>query len=270
MTYHMLFCLSDLKPVSLLFTFIMQHLAPSWFETWFNTPYYHQLYSNRDKNEAASFIDKLLAYLQPKANSLFLDMPCGSGRHAQHIAKSGYFVTGIDLASKSIELADKSFTSDHLEFFVHDMRRLFRTNYYHYVLNLFTSLGYFDYLHENELVIHTAASALKPGGKLIIDFMNSEKALSNLVPFEIIRRNGIDFEIKKYVEKGFILKEIKFNADNEAHVYYEKLYPLTMENFLAFFKGQNLKLLDTFGSYDLQEFDLPSSDRLILIAEKIS
>ena len=41
--------------------------AKQWFKDWFNSPYYHVLYSNRDEKEAAMFIDKLLAYLQPPA-----------------------------------------------------------------------------------------------------------------------------------------------------------------------------------------------------------
>ena len=34
-----------------------------WFKNWFNSPYYHQLYFNRDEAEAAKFIDKLIALL---------------------------------------------------------------------------------------------------------------------------------------------------------------------------------------------------------------
>ena len=35
-----------------------------WFKDWFNSPYYHQLYFNRDEEEAAAFIDKLIDYLK--------------------------------------------------------------------------------------------------------------------------------------------------------------------------------------------------------------
>jgi hypothetical protein len=45
-----------------------------WFESWFDTPYYHLLYSNRDYTEAENFITKLTADLQlpPQSKSLIL------------------------------------------------------------------------------------------------------------------------------------------------------------------------------------------------------
>ena len=50
-----------------------------WFKDWFNSPYYHLLYSNRDEREAASFIDKLVGYLRPSPGALMLDVACGRG-----------------------------------------------------------------------------------------------------------------------------------------------------------------------------------------------
>jgi len=39
----------------------------TWFKDWFNSPYYHQLYFNRDDKEAEAFIDKLIGYLKQHA-----------------------------------------------------------------------------------------------------------------------------------------------------------------------------------------------------------
>jgi len=36
----------------------------SWFAHWFDSPYYHSLYKNRDEREAQIFIDNLIDYLQ--------------------------------------------------------------------------------------------------------------------------------------------------------------------------------------------------------------
>lgn len=59
----------------------------SWFKDWFNSPYYHQLYFNRDESEAAAFINKLIAYLKPIPGSTMLDVACGKGRHALQLAE---------------------------------------------------------------------------------------------------------------------------------------------------------------------------------------
>ena len=42
-----------------------------WFEDWFDSPYYHILYKNRDENEAKNFISNLIDFLKPSKNSYF-------------------------------------------------------------------------------------------------------------------------------------------------------------------------------------------------------
>ena len=76
-----------------------------WFKDWFNTSYYHTLYKHRDESEAHRFIDHLCAYLKVKKGSKILDLACGKGRHALHLAKKGYQTTGVDLSEESINLS---------------------------------------------------------------------------------------------------------------------------------------------------------------------
>ncbi|MEO6135005.1 MAG: class I SAM-dependent methyltransferase, partial [Ginsengibacter sp.] len=66
----------------------------SWFQDWFNSPYYYQLYFNRDREEAGHFINKLLDRLQPAAGSKMLNTTCGKGRHSIQLASKGYDVSG--------------------------------------------------------------------------------------------------------------------------------------------------------------------------------
>src|SRR5687768_2142226 len=93
---------------------------PTWFKKWFDSSFYHQLYSNRNEKEAADFIDELLIKLQPSLNSKMLDLGCGAGRHSKYLASKGFNTTGIDLASSSIRSAEKFETPD-LQFYQHDM-----------------------------------------------------------------------------------------------------------------------------------------------------
>ena len=59
----------------------------SWFATWFDSPYYHLLYKNRDEKEAQVFIDNLIEKLQLKKGSKLIDIACGKGRHATYFNK---------------------------------------------------------------------------------------------------------------------------------------------------------------------------------------
>src|SRR5882757_7437708 len=93
----------------------------SWFKEWFNSPYYHQLYFNRDEKEAAAFIHLLLEYLHPPAGARMVDIACGRGRHSKILAAKGYDVTGIDLSPENIAFA-RQFETEKLNFYQHDMR----------------------------------------------------------------------------------------------------------------------------------------------------
>ena len=96
-------------------------MAEQWFETWFDTNYYHLLYRNRDENEARQFIDALLRYLNPQPKAHFLDVACGKGRHSIYLHSQGYKATGVDLSSNSIEIANQCQKKD-LSFYVKDIR----------------------------------------------------------------------------------------------------------------------------------------------------
>jgi SAM-dependent methyltransferase len=143
-----------------------------WFKHWFNSSFYHKLYSSRDEKEAANFIDELLTMLQPVPNAKMLDLGCGSGRHSKYLAVKGYDVTGLDLAPSSIRDAKTKETAS-LRFYRHDMRMAFGVNHFDYVFNFFTSFGYFKTDKENDKVICNIAASLKPGGIFVMDYINS-------------------------------------------------------------------------------------------------
>ena len=45
-----------------------------WFENWFDSPYYHILYKNRDKKEAEIFIDNLISHLKIQKKAQYLTL----------------------------------------------------------------------------------------------------------------------------------------------------------------------------------------------------
>src|SRR5699024_4430381 len=96
-----------------------------WFRTWFNSPYYHILYANRDKKEAEHFIRVLIGYLVLKVDCKILDLACGIGRHSIQLNKLGYEVWGIYLSEKSIKEAKEEENSK-LHFDVFDMRQPYK------------------------------------------------------------------------------------------------------------------------------------------------
>jgi SAM-dependent methyltransferase len=238
-----------------------------WFEAWFDSPYYHILYEDRNDAEAELFMDNLIDFLQPEKNARFLDLACGKGRHAIYLNIKWFQTIGIDLSPESIAYASQ-FENDTLQFYVQDMRKPFRINYFKYVLNLFTSFGYFEQERDDIAVMHTVYKMLQPKGIFVIDFMNSQNVIANLVAEEKKQVGNITFQINKYLENNFIVKRIRFSDNGKNYDYQERVKALTLNDFEKYLSAANLKTVHLFGNYQLQPFNAGTSDRLILVAEK--
>ena len=120
----------------------MQKEQDIWYASWFNTPYYHLLYKDRDHREAALFMNSLTSFLNLKKNDSILDLACGRGRHSKYLYKRGFKVTEVDLSQESIAYA-KQYEKNGLHFEVHDMCLSYPKKF-DAVFNLFTSFGYFE------------------------------------------------------------------------------------------------------------------------------
>ncbi|MCH2033037.1 MAG: class I SAM-dependent methyltransferase [Tenacibaculum sp.] len=236
-----------------------------WFTSWFDTQYYHILYKHRDDNDAQLFMQNITNYLELPKNAHIADLPCGKGRHSIYLNSLGYRVTGGDLSKNSIEHA-KQFENETLHFEVWDMRKSLE-NKYDAVFNLFTSFGYFEDDAEDLKVLKGMKSGLKESGVIVLDFLNVQKTKNNLVERETKEIDGIIFNIQRKIKDGFILKHISFFADGEQHSYTEKVKFLDLKKMQEYFNSAGLSIINTFGDYNLDEFNEENSSRLILIAK---
>ena len=239
----------------------------NWFEEWFDSPYYHILYENRNKQEAERFIANMVRDLHIGPNAKILDVACGKGRHSRTLATFGFDVTGIDLSKNNIEAA-KQFEAPKLHFEVADMRCVYKREEFDYVFNLFSSFGYFEDDNDDYAAVKAFAGNLKPGGTLILDYMNTECTVKLLKSRDIVEREGIQFHVQKRVENGFIKKKIDFLVNGENHHYEEKLKVINHHKFKEMLHHAGLEERETFGDYDLNPFNPSSSMRLILVAQK--
>lgn len=237
-----------------------------WFAEWFDTSYYHQLYQNRNEEEAALFISNLLQFLSLPKSSKLLDLACGKGRHAVTLNSFGYEVLGVDLAANSIQEASK-FSNETLSFATHDMREVIENKSFDAIFNLFTSFGYFDHERENEKVCASIAQMLVPKGKLIIDFMNAEKVIQQLVTEEVKKVGNLVFNLERRYDGTHIYKDIRFQDKGQNFHFTERVQALKLEDFQRLL-DKEFTILETFGSFDLQPFSAANSDRLIVIAER--
>ncbi|MDP5201574.1 bifunctional 2-polyprenyl-6-hydroxyphenol methylase/3-demethylubiquinol 3-O-methyltransferase UbiG [Flavobacterium sp. DG2-3] len=235
----------------------------NWYSSWFDTPYYHILYKDRNYREAQIFMDNLTHYLNLPEKAKVLDLACGKGRHSIYLNQLGYDVLGADLSENSIAEASKN-SNETLHFKVHDMREPFEEKF-DAIFNLFTSFGYFESDDDNLTTLKAIKESLSEYGFAVIDFMNVANVIENLVPEEIKTVDDIDFHIKRYVEDGHILKEIDFEDQGRKYHFTEKVKALTLKDFQDLMDEAGIFLLDIFGDYKLKKFHKTESERLIMI-----
>lgn len=242
-------------------------MKKEWFVEWFDSPYYHTLYKNRDENEAKSALDNLLRALDLKPGARLLDLACGKGRHARYLAEKGFDVTGLDISTSNIDFARK-FEHERLSFFQHDMRLPFRISYFDAVMNMFTSFGYFKSDNDHLNTLKNVCKGLRPGGLFLLDYFNSEWVRQNLERSEVKTVDGIDFLLKRNVRGGFVYKKVEFTTGGKFYWFRERVRLFTADDFKTLLASSGMTLLRIYGDYNLSAFDPQLSKRLILIATK--
>jgi SAM-dependent methyltransferase len=148
----------------------------SWFdddEFW--TGFAEVIFSPQREQAAARVVAESPLFAFP-SGARVLDQGCGPGFYAGPLSARGFGVTGIDLSPPMLERA-RSACADagvKVELMHADMRDYVAAQEYDVVLNLCTSLGYFEDDAQNLQVLRNAHTCLAPGGQFLVDTMGKE------------------------------------------------------------------------------------------------
>lgn len=249
-----------------------QHPALSetkWYERSFG-PDYLKVYPHRDSREAMQHVRFALEKTSVKAPSLVLDVGCGFGRHSMALAELGFEAVGLDLSMSLLKKArSESAEIERTSRWVRgDMRTLPFNNSFHAAFNFFTSFGYFDDV-DNERVLSSIYSTLKPNGKFFFDYMNIDYVIPRLVRQDKIEKNGIKvFQQRRYnPDKKRIEKKISLKEHGDWRYYFESVRAYSRKEIDLLFQRTGFKNIAMFGDYDGQPYSV-NSPRLICIGEK--
>lgn len=237
-----------------------------WYKDWFNSPYYHILYSHRNELEAEEFIQKLTGYLAPALLAKMLDLACGKGRHSIFLHALGFEVLGVDLSENSISEARKH-EKPGLHFQVGDMRNVVENEAFDYVFSLFTSFGYFSD-EGNKAMLNATYQNLKPKGTFVLDYLNPEKVKQVLVPYAQIEKQGIQFTIVKKIEDEKVLKTIEIQDGPNQMTYCESVRLISKKELSSWLIETGFSIQNIWGNYQLEPFSETSSDRMIFHLQK--
>lgn len=240
-----------------------------WFETWFSHPFYLELYTHRNDEDAKKILNLVLPYLDLKPNSRVLDLACGNGRHTVNLVKYGFSVTGLDLSSSLLGLAKSEAERQHVkaEFIEADMRFFKLSPAFTAIFNLFTSFGFFEDDRENFSVFKNVSDHLIPNGYFIFDYLNADHIKKNLVTETSKKTDKFCIFQNRRIEKDMVKKYVRIEKNDEVLEFEEsvKLYPF--ELIREVLQNFGLEITNTWGDYSGNPLS-ESAERLILTARK--
>jgi len=236
----------------------------AWYREWFGEEYLG-LYAHRDAEEAAAHVDfvaRVLGEARPRA---VLDLACGTGRHTAPLVARGVRACGVDLSLTLLGFGRG------LPRVRGDMRRLpFAGGTFDWVLNFFTSFGYFESERENLQVLEEVARVLAPGGALVLDLFNIDRVLAELRERETVTSPGRRIEIERSFDAASrrLLKRMRVElAGRPPRTFVESVRAYREEEVAAALAGAGLAVAARFGDFTGERFHR-DSERLIFVARR--
>ncbi len=208
-----------------------------------------------------------------KNKKTILDIPCGYGRISNILAAKGYNVTGVDINKFFIDIAINEMKAKNLKvnYFVDDLIKYKTKNKYNIVLNIFTSIGYYESEAKNIQSINHLCRLVKTGGYLIIETINPIYLLKNFKN-KIIKKseNGTEtifknfFDSKTSTNITIITEKYPDRKTKKLYNYIRLFFPHELINICL---NNNLILKDLLN--DKGEYmDITNSKRMWLIFKK--
>jgi SAM-dependent methyltransferase len=235
-----------------------------WFEEWFGDDYL-RIYQHRDESEAEHAIQLISAQMRGRDIRAVLDLACGAGRHSQALCER-WWTVGLDLSAALLRVARKD--SADAPYVRADMRELpFMAESFDLVVNLFTSFGYFDDDREHARVLACLRTAMRPGGMLVIDFLNASQVRRNLVPYDCRVENGITIEQSRIIspDSRFVEKTIRLRERRREYV--ERVRLLSAGDLERMLEAAGFEVASCFGDYAGSGWS-ENSPRTILFASR--
>lgn len=242
----------------------------AWYEEWFGHEYL-EVYSHRDDDEASRDINNIENLLLFSGGSKILDLACGNGRHSVELAKRGHEVTGVDLSEDLLDVARDRAEKEAVEvsFMRCDMRDLPFDSGFDYVLNMFTSFGYFENDKENSKILASIHKTLVRGGRFLIDYINVHHVLGSLVAEDNKEVNGkmVRQQRSYNPETRRLEKKILISSEDGEKEFLESVRLYEVDEIIRMAESAGLYIESTFGSLQGTSFD-QSAPRAVIIGRK--
>lgn len=167
--------------------------------------YYDLLNCDKDYDAEAAYIDGLLQRHRPGTSRL-LELGCGTGAHAERLARRGYSVLGVDRSPEMVALASRrkesldAGTAQRLEFIVGDLCSVRVGKTFDGVISLFHVFSYQTGNDALRAAIATASAHLVPGGVLCFDYWFGPAVLTQGPSVRVRRMEDEHYRVQRLAE----------------------------------------------------------------------
>jgi SAM-dependent methyltransferase len=180
--------------------------------------YYDLLYRDKDYAAEAEYVASHIRNQTPNAKRI-LELGCGTGAHAEHLARMGYTIHGVDLSEAMLARAEarKAFlppaVADRLSFSLGDVRTVRTGETYDAAISLFHVMSYQTTNADLEATFTTAAIHLKPGGLFLFDFWFGPAVLMQQPDVRIKRLEDDKIKVTRIAEPTMNVNENVVNVN---------------------------------------------------------
>ena len=244
----------------------------AWYKTFYDEHYLKEYASGFTPERAQREVGFVNRTLNLPEGARILDLCCGHGRHTVELAAAGYSMVGQDLSATFLDLAkDAAAARDlQIQFVRADMREIPFEAEFDAVINMFTAFGYFDDA-ENQKVLDAVARALKPGGKFLIDLLNTLRIIRDFLPqsWDELPDGTATLTKRDYNLLTGNIEEFRTyiapdGSKREIHLVWRSYFYTELAKML---NRASLAPIQVFGGFDSSEFTW-DSNRMIILAEK--
>lgn len=162
---------------------------------------YDLLYADKDYAAETAYVARHIRRVSSEASSI-LELGCGTGRHAHHLASHGFSVHGVDLSQEMIEVArsNQQPADRGVVFEVGDVRSVRLERRFDCVLSLFHVMSYQTSNEDIRNAFHTAAEHTAPGGVLVFDCWYGPGVLTEPPAVRVKRVSSDELNIMRIAE----------------------------------------------------------------------
>ncbi|MFI5403087.1 MAG: class I SAM-dependent methyltransferase, partial [Planctomycetota bacterium] len=107
----------------------------------------------------------------------------------------------------------------------------------------------------------------RPGGMLLLDFLNAVAVESHLVPESREEREGRKYHVKRRIDGGRVVKDVLIEEEGLTLSYSESVRLYLHHDLINLSKAAGLSVIASYGAFDGRDFTT-DAPRCILVARK--